>query len=181
VKVRFTPSARTQFLSALDYIRRDNPSAALQFRRRAEAVLHRLEQFPASGRPIPELPTFHTGGRDFAYRFFYRLKEGVVWVVAVFHGARSRKSRMVTCLTIFKVDNGFRTHRPCSGNTSGLSRPWVAVGDMGDVFLTFACLFLVHAKWPPMEIELMISGPSLCSGLSWPATRSGGAGTARCS
>lgn len=38
MKVRFTSSARTQFLSALTYIRRDSPVAALNFRERAETV-----------------------------------------------------------------------------------------------------------------------------------------------
>ena len=56
MKVRFTPSARTQFLSALSYIRRDKPSAAANFRDRTEKILRRLEDLPESGRIIPEFP-----------------------------------------------------------------------------------------------------------------------------
>jgi toxin ParE1/3/4 len=56
VKVKFTPSAKTQFLSALSYIRRDKPSAAGNFRNRAEKILRRLEDFPESGIIIPEFP-----------------------------------------------------------------------------------------------------------------------------
>ena len=92
VKILFTPSARSQFLSALTYIRRDNPSAALRFRRRAEAVLKRLGRFPASGRSIPEFPELHH--REVIvtpYRFFYRVKGGTVWIVAVWHGAQLPK------------------------------------------------------------------------------------------
>ena len=52
--VQFTPSARLQFLSALSYIRHDNPPAAIRFRKKAESVLRRLKQFPDSGRVIPQ-------------------------------------------------------------------------------------------------------------------------------
>ncbi|MEE8260945.1 MAG: type II toxin-antitoxin system RelE/ParE family toxin, partial [Gammaproteobacteria bacterium] len=56
MRVRFTPSGRSQFLGALTYIRRDNPMAAQGFRERAEQVLKRLERFPNSGRRLPEFP-----------------------------------------------------------------------------------------------------------------------------
>jgi len=56
MKVRFTPSARVHFLSALSYIRKDKPSAAVNFRNRSEKILRRLEGFPESGRIIPEFP-----------------------------------------------------------------------------------------------------------------------------
>lgn len=87
--VRFTPSARAQFLAALAYIRRDNPSAASQFRRRAERVLRRLERFPDSGRVIPEFPELPYREVIVAsYRFFYRCEGDIVWVVGVWHGAQ---------------------------------------------------------------------------------------------
>ena len=89
MRVRFTPSAKLQFLSALDYIRQDNPPAALRFRKRAEAVLRRLEKFPESGRIIPEFPDLPYRELIVApYRFFYRTEGKVVWVVAVWHGAQ---------------------------------------------------------------------------------------------
>ena len=89
MKVLFTPSARTQFLSALAYIRRDKPDATFRFRRRAETVLKRLLKFPESGRVIPEFPEFPQ--REVivaAYRFFHRVKGKVVWIVGVWHGAQ---------------------------------------------------------------------------------------------
>ncbi len=89
MKILFTPSARTQFLSALAYIRRDKPDAALRFRRRAELVLKRLEKFPESGRVIAEYPELpHREVIVAPYRFFYRVKGKVVWIVAVWHGAQ---------------------------------------------------------------------------------------------
>lgn len=56
MRIRFTPSARVQFLGAVAYIRRDKPAAATRFRRRVETVLRQLEKFPQSGRRIPEFP-----------------------------------------------------------------------------------------------------------------------------
>jgi toxin ParE1/3/4 len=89
VKVQFTPSARNQFLSALSYIRKDKPSAAVRFRQKAEKILRRLEEFPESGRFIPEFPELpHREVIVSPYRFFYKTKAEVVWIVAVWHGAR---------------------------------------------------------------------------------------------
>ncbi len=89
MKVIFTKSARTQFLSALAYIRRDKPSAAMNFRKRSEKILRRLEDFPESGRVIPEFPDLPFREVIISpYRFFYRIKGEVVWIIAVWHGAQ---------------------------------------------------------------------------------------------
>ncbi len=88
-KVIFTPSARDQFLSALESIRHDDPSAALAFREKAEESLSRLRQFPESGRVLPEFPDLPFREAIVApYRFFYRVKGDTVWVVATWHGAQ---------------------------------------------------------------------------------------------
>jgi len=89
VKVRFTPSARTQFLSAVAYIHRDNPAAAEAFHRKAKKDLSRLKKFPRSGRVLPEFPDLPFREVIVApYRFFYRIKDDAVWIVAVWHGAQ---------------------------------------------------------------------------------------------
>ena len=92
MEVKFTPSARNQFLSALAYIRRDKPSAAVNFRKKAETILRRLNAFPESGRIIPEFPELPY--REVIvppYRFFYKIKDNVVWIAAVWHGAQLPK------------------------------------------------------------------------------------------
>ena len=89
MSVRFTPSARSQFLAAIAYIKRDNPEAARRFRRRTEDVLRRLDKFPDSGRVIPEFPELHHREVIIAsYRFFYRKEDNTIWIAAVWHGAQ---------------------------------------------------------------------------------------------
>lgn len=89
MKIYFTPAARTQFVAALYYIRRDNPEAARRFRLRAEEVLKRLVKFPESGRQIPEFPGVpHREVIVAPYRFFYRVVGKTIWIVAVWHGAQ---------------------------------------------------------------------------------------------
>lgn len=79
MKIRFTPSARVQFLSALAYIRRDNLQAALRFRRLTEEILRRLEEFPDSGRVVPEFPELPYREVVISpYRFFYRVKGKII-------------------------------------------------------------------------------------------------------
>lgn len=86
MKVQFTPSARAHFLSALSYIRKGKPSAAVNFRNRTEKILQRLEDFPESGIIIPEFPDLpYRQVIILPYRFFYKIKDDVVWIVAVWH------------------------------------------------------------------------------------------------
>jgi len=89
LNVLLTPSARLQFLEAMGHIRRDNPTTASDFRDKAEKSLSRLRKFPESGRLLPEFPDLPF--REVAvhpYRFFYRVKDKTVWIVAVWHGAQ---------------------------------------------------------------------------------------------
>jgi len=90
LKVRFTPSARTSFLHAIEFnCHHDRPMAAERFRRKCEDALRRLEEFPESGRMIPEFPELpHREVIVRPYRFFYRTSGDSVWIVAVWHGAQ---------------------------------------------------------------------------------------------
>jgi toxin ParE1/3/4 len=93
VKLLFTPAARAQFLSALEFIRRDKPEAAKTFRKKAEKALRRLLGFPDSGRILPEFPDlpYHEAIVS-PYRFFYRVEGKVVWIVAVWYSAQEPES-----------------------------------------------------------------------------------------
>ena len=87
--VRFTPSARAQFLGAIEMIRRHNRAAAQKFRQQVGSALKRLSRFPNAGAVVlefPELPYREIYVKP--YRFFYRVQSDAVWVVAVWHGAQ---------------------------------------------------------------------------------------------
>jgi toxin ParE1/3/4 len=89
LKILFTPTGRRQFLEAIAFIYRDKPSAAVNFRQKAEKSLSRLKRFPESGRPIPEFPELPF--REVIvnpYRFFCKVKDDSVWIVAVWHGTQ---------------------------------------------------------------------------------------------
>ncbi|MGD1075942.1 MAG: type II toxin-antitoxin system RelE/ParE family toxin [Thermodesulfovibrionales bacterium] len=92
MKVLLTPSARDQFLSAITYIYRDSPSAAIAFRHKAEKTLSRLRKFPRSGRILPEF--LDLPFREVLvppYRFFYRVIENIIWIVSAWHSAQLAK------------------------------------------------------------------------------------------
>jgi addiction module RelE/StbE family toxin len=89
LKIRFTPSAETELLSAAKYINNDNPEAALRFLKKADDLLHRLENHPLSGRTIPEFPGLpYRELLVLPYRFFYSIENKTIWIVAVWHTAQ---------------------------------------------------------------------------------------------
>lgn len=92
MRVRFTPSGRSQFLAAITYLLRESPAAAGAFRQKVEKALLRLRRFPQSGRVLPEFPDLPF--REVVitpYRLFYRVKGKTIWLVAVWHGAQLPK------------------------------------------------------------------------------------------
>lgn len=89
MKVRFTPSARAQFLAGIEYIRAANPLAAAALLARTKTTLRRLTSYPRSGRKLPEFPELpHREVIVPPYRFFYRVDRTTVWIVAAWHGAQ---------------------------------------------------------------------------------------------
>jgi plasmid stabilization system protein ParE len=89
VKLRFTPAGERQVLAVIAHLLTDRPAAARRFYERATKVLRRLEDFPESGRVVPEFPDLPF--REVIirpYRFFYRIGARTVWVVGVWHGAQ---------------------------------------------------------------------------------------------
>ncbi|MDY0213384.1 MAG: type II toxin-antitoxin system RelE/ParE family toxin [Desulfuromonadaceae bacterium] len=89
MKIVFTPSVHDQFMRVLAYIRRDNSSEAILFRYKTEKILLRLKDQPESGRALSEFPESHFREVIVApYRFFYRVKDNVIWIVAAWHDAQ---------------------------------------------------------------------------------------------
>ena len=86
MRVRFTPSARLEFIEALGFIEQESPAAADGMLQRSVEGLAQLRDFPESGRVVPEFPDLPY--REVIvnpYRFFYRVMDDGVWIVAVWH------------------------------------------------------------------------------------------------
>jgi plasmid stabilization system protein ParE len=89
--VAWTRPALDSLLDIVRHIQTDNLPAARRFASQIKAKVARLEQFPESGRPVPEFPS--SGLRELIigdYRVIYRAVKGPasVQVLAVRHGAR---------------------------------------------------------------------------------------------
>ena len=89
MKVRFADTAKISLHTAINFIQQDNPTAAANFLDRVEKTLRRLENFPDSGRRIPEFPELpYRELLVVPYRFFYRVEGKTIFVVAVWHTAQ---------------------------------------------------------------------------------------------
>ncbi|MFA4920407.1 MAG: type II toxin-antitoxin system RelE/ParE family toxin [Thermodesulfovibrionales bacterium] len=92
MKLRFTPSAKTELLSAAKYIHNENPEAALKFLRKTDELLHRLEKYQLSGRTISEFPELpYRELLVLPYRYFYSIQINTIWIVAVWHTSQLPK------------------------------------------------------------------------------------------
>ncbi len=86
MRVRFTPQADRQYLDALRFIRSKSPAGAASVQQHAEAVIAQLAKHPRSGHEIPEFPDLpHRELPVPPYRFFHRVVDDTVWIVAVWH------------------------------------------------------------------------------------------------
>ncbi len=89
MSTRFTPAARRQLLTAVEFMADRRSSAARAFLDTLEKRLQELEQFPATGRHVPEFPELpFREVRVPPYRIFYRTRESGLWVVGVWHDAQ---------------------------------------------------------------------------------------------
>lgn len=87
--VAWTPQAIDDVEKIRDFISKDSPSYGDLVARRLVESVGRLEQFPESGRVVPEFrdPTI----REIlwgSFRIVYRFNGGRVDVLTVYHGAR---------------------------------------------------------------------------------------------
>lgn len=89
MRVRFTPSADRQYLSALRYLVERSPAGAAAVQQRVEAVVEQLGRFPESGHVIPEFPYLpHRELPAAPYRVFHRVAGDTVWIVNVWHSGQ---------------------------------------------------------------------------------------------
>lgn len=86
MRVRFTPQADEQYLEALRFIRAKSSAGAASVQLGAEDVIAQLRKHPYSGHEIPEFPELpHRELPVPPYRFFHRVVDDTVWIIAVWH------------------------------------------------------------------------------------------------
>lgn len=91
-QVIWAPSALDDVESIAEYIARDSVEMASLFVSRLFDATDRLQEFPSSGRIIPEIN--NPDCREVVYgtyRIMYRKEGNEVWITGVIHGARDWK------------------------------------------------------------------------------------------
>ena len=94
MKVRWTEEALHHLNEAYDYIQLDKPSAAARMADLIEAATNHLALFPAMGRPSkrPETRELAIAGTPFI--LVYRVKNSMLEILALYHGARNWQKRL---------------------------------------------------------------------------------------
>lgn len=88
-QIEWSPRAVSNLEDICSYISRDSERYAALFAMRIIAVVENLSEFPHSGRIVPEYGNENLREKIYQnYRIVYRLREGVVEIVAISHGAR---------------------------------------------------------------------------------------------
>jgi len=92
-KIIWAPSALEDIEAIAKYIERDSSDRAALFVDRVIEMTDQLEDFPQSGRVIPEINDENC--RELIcgmYRIMYRIAKREIWITGVIHGARNRRS-----------------------------------------------------------------------------------------
>ena len=88
-KIIWAPSALKDIESIARFIERDSIDQASLFVTRIIEMTDRLDDFPRSGRVIPEINDDHCREIVYgAYRVMYRIAKEEIWITGVIHGAR---------------------------------------------------------------------------------------------
>jgi len=91
-QVIWAPSALDDVESIAEYIAKDSVEMASLFVSRLFDATDRLQEFPFSGRIIPEINNPDCREVIYGtYRIMYRVEKDEVWVTGVIHGARDWK------------------------------------------------------------------------------------------
>jgi plasmid stabilization system protein ParE len=88
-EVRWTPQAAADLESVADFIARDSAEYAAHFATEVLEAVEQLEDFPRSGRVVPELGDPHTREIIYGhYRIAYRISGDVLEILTVHQGAQ---------------------------------------------------------------------------------------------
>lgn len=88
MKVRWSPEAAADFAAIVEYIRKQNPSAAERVARTIYEGVASLASFPLQGRSGRTKGTRELVFSPLPYVAVYRVKDEAVEIVRVLHGAQ---------------------------------------------------------------------------------------------
>jgi len=89
LKIKWSPRAASNLEKICDYIAKDSEYYAILFAKKVTAIVKAIPQFPKSGRIVPEYEDENLREKFYEnYRIVYRLKEELVEIVAICHGAK---------------------------------------------------------------------------------------------
>lgn len=92
-RVIWAPSALRDIESIAEYIGRDSVDQAVLFVERIIELTDSLQNFPQSGRIIPEIKKKSCREIIYgAYRLMYRIHAEEVWITGIVHAARNWRS-----------------------------------------------------------------------------------------
>ena len=88
-RIKWSPRAASHFEEICDYIAKDSRYYAALFAKKVIAIVKSLPEFPKTGRIVPEYNDENLREKIYGnYRIVYRIKEEVIEIVAICHGAR---------------------------------------------------------------------------------------------
>lgn len=89
MRIVWSPLAMDKVREQATYIAQDNPAAARRWINDVFAAAEQLEDFPTSGRIVPELRDSNTRELLFdGYRIIYRIEPNHISILTIRHGRR---------------------------------------------------------------------------------------------
>ena len=87
--IRWSPRAVSNFEQICEYIAKDSEHYARLFAKKINTIVKTIPQFPLSGRIVPEYKNENLREKIYQnYRIVYRLKEEIIEIVTICHGAK---------------------------------------------------------------------------------------------
>jgi toxin ParE1/3/4 len=88
-QIMWSPRAVSNLEEICNYIARDSEYYAHLFARKIITIVEGITRFPKAGRVVPEYSDENLREKIYQnYRIVYRLKEDIVEIVAICHGAK---------------------------------------------------------------------------------------------
>jgi toxin ParE1/3/4 len=88
MRVRYTPRARSDLRSILQYIDERSPRGARSVKRAIQKTIELIGEFPEGGRHAGEQETRALPAGRYPYLIYWSVEAGEVWLVHIRHARR---------------------------------------------------------------------------------------------